>query len=538
MMNNLDTTATINIDSSDLGFGQVLNHARHDPDQEHSNKDIDPEFTKYDIERHFDGKQWTSQNSNYWKSRLVKEVKPFIKKYNNKLDDKHKYRAYRNADDYLKRCKGQYDRRVIATLGNEETIGPLFDVIYNRFAERSAYNSDYNDEQFVERKTYDVFNQIFSRYVDDFNKNHDCLEITDYVTNLDEKGAPHMHYRLMQYGVDKKGKPILNMTRSIKKDMHLAKKTANNTVMVKFRKVEDSRLVDCANRVFKDNELDINLNLIRVTDEAKKMGLSMDDYKAMKQAEELINERDEWKKKADDLQAQVDKLQKNRGYVSGHAKRVNHENHKLKDENKVLHEKLEQSKKENKALKADNKQIEPLQKQVKSLNNENQVLHDENDSLKAKLQRVANWFKALPKHHLMKNGLKMLALHNNAENTLRRHGVRRMVYGRLDDLADKIESSLEKNHGFEHGLRHFNNATALSRAFDNSYSFDRLDEDTQNDLMTLGLGYYKRHRGQFAENQERAGKYVFESSPVVEMDYKRPEKPVYVQKDKDDEYDL
>lgn len=530
----IDTTSTMNIDVSGATFGKILNHVRHEENQEHSNKDINSDFTKFDIERHFNGKEWTKENSNYWKQKLVNdEVKPFIKKYNDKLDQKHKYRAYKNADDYLQRCKGEYDRRAIVTLGNQETAEQMFLVVYSTIEQRALNAGHGLSDDEVTAKTYQIYNEIFKTYVDEFNLHNEPLEITDYVTNLDEGGAPHMHFRLMQYGTDRKGKPVLNMTKSIKKSMHVSGKMSNKQVMSQFRSREDKRLIECANDVFHQNGIDLELNLIRL--KPSETGLSMEDYKMKKRVEQLEQEKEELKNK-------VDELENNQSHVRGATTRVKNDNKKLRSENKKLIEENQKIKQENKVVKSENDKLKQDNQQMTALQAENNNLRKMNNrlentikQLRQRVDRVKNWFEMLPKRHYMENGLKMLALHNNARNTLRAHN-ERMQESSDDRLAERIETSLE-NRGWKHGMRAYNNEQALSKNFHKQDSFESLDDETQYNLMTLGMHYANRKRGKFGKNQKQADSYAFEQRPTVEYNYV-PDAPIVHSKKEEDDLEL
>lgn len=170
-----NASGTLNL-SKGYSWKPIKKHAEHDPDINHSNKNIEFENTKYNIQGQlldYD-ELMNSRYSDYVKEHDAKMVK-----------SRHQKDVYGSVDNYLSAMKNQPYVTMVATFGDMELKKELL----TRLDEYAFHKGS---------------SMALDDYVRGFNERNSELKITDYVTNVDEKGAPHVHAQVVPMGRTKK----------------------------------------------------------------------------------------------------------------------------------------------------------------------------------------------------------------------------------------------------------------------------------------------------------------------------------------------
>lgn len=219
-----------------------------------------------------------------------------IEEYNSKPSQlKNKSRRYDSLQDYVeKRRQGKkvtkkfhgLEFMMVSKVGSMDSWKGVVD----RFESHGV----------SEGETLSCLNDAFYKYCEKFNEKYGKhgLYIAESNTNLDEKGAPHVHSRLVLVRTLKNGLPDTNIANALKS----AYGSGNNKeLMERFRFDLDDSLVRLSSHALKDLAREHNfnfegLNLIRT--EAEEKGLTHRAY----------IERQELKRKQAQAQEEADKI--------------------------------------------------------------------------------------------------------------------------------------------------------------------------------------------------------------------------------------
>ncbi|MHA8263694.1 hypothetical protein ACYATO_08410 [Lactobacillaceae bacterium Melli_B3] len=241
----LNATGTINI-SKNYNWGAIKKHAEHDPNINHSNKDIEFENTKYNSQ---------GQLLNY-DELMTARYSDYVKEHDEKMiKSRHKKDVYGTVDNYLSKMKNQPYMTMVATFGDMK----LKDKVYSITNSKDSVLKDYND--------------ALVDYISGFNERNSELKITEYVTNVDEKGAPHIHAQIVPMGRTKKGNPSTSLTSAL--NIQYGTKDSREALRM-FRAQEDQEVINSFNRFFGYPESNEKaFSLIRT---GKKGGRPMPEY--------------------------------------------------------------------------------------------------------------------------------------------------------------------------------------------------------------------------------------------------------------------
>lgn len=219
-----------------------------------------------------------------------------IEEYNSKPSQlKNKSRRYDSLQDYVeKRRQGKkvtkkfhgLEFMMVSKVGSMDSWKGVVD----RFESHGV----------SEGETLSCLNDAFYKYCEKFNEKYGKhgLYIAESNTNLDEKGAPHVHSRLALVRTLKNGLPDTNIANALKS----AYGSGNNKeLMERFRFDLDDSLIKLSSHALKDLAREHNfnfdgLNLIRT--EAEEKGLTHRAY----------IERQELKRKQAKAQEEADKI--------------------------------------------------------------------------------------------------------------------------------------------------------------------------------------------------------------------------------------
>lgn len=290
----LKTTATVNVQSSKKWSG-LQHHMEHNPNVNHSNKDINQSLTKYNV-----------HGVIAHRDKILKQhYGHFITEHDAK--QKRSDRKYGSVTAYLEKQHGQPDITAVATFGSKELLEPFTEQLYQEALRNQAFKGNLSRVNF-NRHLLATYAYGLKKYAQGFNRRNSHITLTEYYAHLDEGGAPHLHYEAIPRGHTTTGKPSERLTRALLAQ-YGTDKEKNMEYMRKWRNQEDQALVRCMNAAFKERfKTPVKFELTRT---GLALKLPMELYK--KHADEIvklkqIKENLETKNKA--LQASVDRENK------------------------------------------------------------------------------------------------------------------------------------------------------------------------------------------------------------------------------------
>lgn len=274
---HLKTTATINVQSSKIWSG-LKHHMEHDPNINHSNKDINQSLTKYNI-----------HGVIAHKDKILKQhYGHFITEHDAK--QKRSDRKYGSVKAYLEKQHGQPDITAVATFGSKEILEPFTEELYQETLRNQTFKGNLSRVNF-NRHLKATYAYGLTKYAQGFNKRNSHITLTEYYAHLDEGGSPHLHYEAIPRGHTTTGKPSERLTRALlaqygtDEDKHAkGNKEKNMEYMRKWRAQEDQALVRCMNAAFKERfKVPVKFELTRT---GLALKLPMESYK--KHADEIV----------------------------------------------------------------------------------------------------------------------------------------------------------------------------------------------------------------------------------------------------------
>lgn len=272
----LKTTATVNVQSSKKWSG-LQHHMQHDPNVNHSNKDINQSLTKYNV-----------HGVIAHKDKILKQhYGRFITEHDAK--QKRSDRKYGSVKAYLDKQHGQPDITAVATFGSKELLKPFTEQLYQETLRNKTFKGNLSRVNF-NRHLMATYAYGLTKYAQGFNKRNSHITLTEYYAHLDEGGAPHLHYEAIPRGHTATGKPSARLTRALlaqygtDEDKHAkGNKEKGIEYTRKWRVQEDQALVRCMNAAFKERfKTPVKFELTRT---GLALKLPMELYK--KHAEEI-----------------------------------------------------------------------------------------------------------------------------------------------------------------------------------------------------------------------------------------------------------
>lgn len=273
----LKTTATVNVQSSKKWSG-LKHHMQHDPNVNHSNKDIEKSLTKYNV-----------HGVIAHKDKILKQhYGHFITEHDAK--QKRSDRKYGSVKAYLEKQHGQPEITAVATFGSKELLEPFTEQLYQETLRNKTFKGNLARTNF-NRHLLATYAEGLKKYAQGFNKRNSHITLTEYYAHLDESGAPHLHFDGIPRGHTATGKPSERFTRALVEqygtdDEKHAKggKEKGIEYMRQWRAQEDEALVRCMNAAFKERfNVPVKFELTRT---GLALNLPMNLYK--KHAEEIV----------------------------------------------------------------------------------------------------------------------------------------------------------------------------------------------------------------------------------------------------------
>lgn len=272
-----NVTATTNIDS--VSFHKTEKHYDHDKDVNHSNKDIVFSKTHYNQKIIALDEQETLRDI----------YKPDVERANKKaVETGHDERVINSVDDYINSKKTKNGGRILTTFSNMDDWNNLKKYIFDNADETINDSLDpsskYSERLKTERRLMKAMNQAFSAYGKGFNdRNDNKLLWVQGKTNLDEKGAPHIHGQILTNGHTKKGKVSPNNTAGIAEEFGYDYNTVRKDpkqrkkMMKEFRHQEDTALLDAVqtslNKNFPEMKIELSLKRSRLGGQGESMAV-------------------------------------------------------------------------------------------------------------------------------------------------------------------------------------------------------------------------------------------------------------------------
>lgn len=289
----LETTATVDVQSSKKWSG-LKHHMQHDPNVNHSNKDINQSLTKYNV-----------HGVIAHRDKILKQhYGQFVTEHDAK--QKRSERKYGSVTAYLEKQHGQPDITAVATFGSKELLASFTEQLYQETLRNQTFKGNLSRVNF-NRHLMATYAYGLTKYAQGFNKRNSHITLTEYYAHLDEGGAPHLHYEAIPRGYTATGKPSERLTRALidqygtDEERHGKGKEKGIEYMRKWRAQEDQALVRCMNAAFKERfNVPVKFDLTRT---GLALKLPMELYK--KYADEIVAMKQEVK----DLETETKALQ-------------------------------------------------------------------------------------------------------------------------------------------------------------------------------------------------------------------------------------
>lgn len=181
--------------------------------------------------------------------------------------------------------KGHYDERLVATFGSMNSIRDLVNVIHDARYKCDGYTT--MNEREIHSKIQRGLSNGLASYAKGFNKRNKYLTMTEYRTNVDEAGAPHVRAQVIPRGHTKTGKASSSLNRALCEQFNT---DDNREAMRQWRAEEDKAIVTNVARSLREElgivydvavEMHGPLELYRT---GSKHSMPMKEYKAVKKA--------------------------------------------------------------------------------------------------------------------------------------------------------------------------------------------------------------------------------------------------------------
>lgn len=211
-------TVTIDLHSDKNGYSGIIKHNEHDPEINHSNKDINFEESQFNLYK------TSTDKLNKWNEEKFGE---FVKVHDKKQRKSgHADRQYGSVKNYL---KSKNKATMILTVGNMEIQTKLMKRFCNPDSfhveklsdgtEHGVFNLKTKSDIDEAKKFYDCFNKalvIATSHGVEWTKNGKKTKLSDYLyrgryaVHNDELGMSHIHCELGTFGMTRKGKRPTN----------------------------------------------------------------------------------------------------------------------------------------------------------------------------------------------------------------------------------------------------------------------------------------------------------------------------------------
>lgn len=396
----IECTVTTNLQSTNKGFSGVQKHVEHDDKINHSNKDINFDETKFNL---YSDNTKVDKEVDEWNENKFGD---FILEHDKAQREKgHSERQYGSVKNYLSKKKKATG---VLTIGNMEIQNQLmklfckedsYEILKNKDGS-STYKFKLDSKENINeaRKFYNCYNRALKSAVVNpglffsSQKNgevylNEYLKTGRWATNVDEKGACHIHYEVATFGLTRKGNRPTNSLNQALTSLYKAvngEEVSGREATKWYRERIDKYALKCLelelHQAYKVDQKEQILKFDRKkTHEDVKTGLSMEQLKAQKK------EIGKFKSQKTDLQNENQKLtekikDKQTDYELAELvhKNLKSENDNLKNENDDLKKQKQEQK----------KRIEEMQKQFNEAKSQLAIVQKNKKDEEEKLNKL------------------------------------------------------------------------------------------------------------------------------------------------------
>lgn len=267
-------TASGNFDNKKSWNG-LKKHLQHDEAVHHKNKYLELDQSKKD--RKFN-QHLVLENFDDFTEKMFS---PYIKKHDEKQKkDSRKYKSVKRflaVDSTGKKRKTNMDLNYVEKFADEKTWH-LYLKALDKNIKKKYSSRNFSDAQ-VHAFAMKAVSDGLADWAKDFNKRNPNLKMFEYYIHMDEKGAPHVHSRVLPIVYKGDKKPSTSLNTALAKQYSLPRN--GKLLLSKFRKQEDTALINAIDKsVEKELHLKSNFALLRKSDENKNIvtGVSHDEY--------------------------------------------------------------------------------------------------------------------------------------------------------------------------------------------------------------------------------------------------------------------
>lgn len=320
----MKVTSTINFSKTATGWSGIKKHVEHDPDVEHSNKDILKDLTQYNVNgRVFSQAEIDQKMENYFGD--------YVKNHDqNAIKSRHSERVFGTVKKFLKSKK---KITVVATVGDMEDRNKLIEQLCPKGSYESIEIPSSPDGRTlvitnpaVAKKFYGVYEKALVNFVSTNYKMNGTNLFNYFVPgaysiHVDEAGAPHIHYELYATGKTKSGRVSnsLNQTLVNLYERVHGKEVSGREALKWYRLIFDRQMARLLDSEFKKEYRDKFKGIEFYRKGTKDVGRSMEQVKNIKNMEDKLQQKrelleyrgielDEREDAIDDLERQVTKV--------------------------------------------------------------------------------------------------------------------------------------------------------------------------------------------------------------------------------------
>lgn len=288
----IETTASTNAKA--FGKGQSYAHlkSQHFDSRDRVEKGISKDKDLESLNQHFD---FISKDE---VKNVYDQYESCIKSYNSKPSQiRNPRRCIKDLDEFVSK---KLSRKGIADGFHGLEYMAVFKI--SNMEDWDEISTTFKKHGVVEKDLLSTLNKSFKSVGEYFNQRFSTLKLVEADTNLDEKGSPHMHGRILITSCDKNGMPETNFVKAISS---VYKNEKNNRLIMKaFRDDIDKRIFEECRKSLKERarEAGFSFDMRFIRKKAAVVGKDHDAYIQDAQAKEQIDKLKEEAKKSYDVQ--------------------------------------------------------------------------------------------------------------------------------------------------------------------------------------------------------------------------------------------
>lgn len=305
----IETTASTNVKA--FGKGQSYAHlkSQHFDSRDRVEKGISKDKDLESLNQHFD---FISKDE---VKNVYDQYESCIKSYNSKPSQiRNPRRCIKDLDEFVSK---KLSRKRIADGFHGLEYMAVFKI--SNMEDWDEISTTFKKHGVVEKDLLSTLNKSFKSVGEYFNQRFSTLKLVEADTNLDEKGSPHMHGRILITSCDKNGMPETNFVKAIS-SVYKNKKN-NRLIMKAFRDDIDKRIFEECRKSLKERaqEAGFSFDMRFIRKKAAVVGKDHDAYIQDAQAKEQIDKmKAETKKVLDENKEKQARLDEELAQVQTH----------------------------------------------------------------------------------------------------------------------------------------------------------------------------------------------------------------------------